>query len=110
MVNYKKVTIADAPLTPPTSKPNSKTNNKLKKSAIKGVLTHTKSLGDIDWVNDGLPDDEYIDMDPVYAPVAPDEPSHDSTTNGDNQGTGKSTDSPNNLQLVFYCLKGWQLF
>lgn len=87
MVNYKKVTIADAPLTPPTQKTDSsRINEILKKPAIRGSLAHTKSLGDID-DDTPLPDDEYIDMDPVYAPVAPDEPIEDSTSS-DNHDKG----------------------
>ena len=85
-VNYKQVTIASMPLSPPTTM-NNKTNQGGNPShsvkailtnqggnpsnSVKAILTNSKSLGFIDT---SPFEEEYIEMDPIYAPVAPDEP------------------------------------
>ena len=71
-VSYKQVTIATQPLSPPSSAHETQKGHA--HQAIKAILTPSKSLGFIDTSKVGLPEEEYIEMDPIYAPVAPDEP------------------------------------
>ena len=74
-VSYKQVTIASMPLSPPsTIKPTKEPLKGSPTHSIKAILTPSKSLGFIDTSKTGLPEEEYIEMDPIYAPVAPDEP------------------------------------
>ena len=87
-VNYKQVTIASMPLSPPTSN-TAATKEGSPSHSVKAILTPSKSLGFIDTSKASLPEEEYIEMDPVYAPVAPDELPPEPKKDGHSEEDGK---------------------
>ena len=72
----KYVSIVTDP-TPPTNALVNAANS----AVIKSKLTSSKSLG----FPSNIPEDEYVEMDPIYAPVAPDEP-EDETDRSSSEG------------------------
>ena len=72
----KYVSIVTDP-TPPTNALVNMANS----AVIKSKLTSSKSLG----FPSNIPEDEYVEMDPIYAPVAPDEP-EDETDHSSSEG------------------------
>ena len=82
-VSYKQVTIASTPLSPPTTIKDSNHLGDKVSHSVRAVLTNSKSLGFIDTSQINAHEEEYIEMDPVYAPVAPDEPVNKDTSNNE---------------------------
>lgn len=69
----------------PSSTPSMSSNVSQEKmdAVIKAKLTCSKSVGFFKPPNNQQqPDDEYVEMDPIYAPVAPDEPDYEESVNG----------------------------